>query len=74
MPTCAVIISAAITNTIALPTAIPAGLQFLSVATLPGLFELPPDMGPIDVDVNRLDNQVLVRYHETDWRRFEGRN
>lgn len=56
------------------PTAIPPGLQFLTPATLPGLFELPPDMGPVPVEVNRLDNQVLVRYHEADWRKFEGRN
>jgi spermidine synthase len=56
------------------PTATPPGLQFLTPATLPGLFDLPPDMGPVPVEVNRLDNQVLVRYHETDWHRFEGRN
>jgi len=51
----------------------PPGLQFLSPSTLPGLFELPPDMGPVDVEINRLDNQVLVRYHDTDWRKFETR-
>ncbi|MFO0803786.1 MAG: polyamine aminopropyltransferase [Gemmataceae bacterium] len=56
-----------------IPKAVPAGLQFLTPSMLPGLFEMPPDMGPTDVEVNRLDNQVLVRYHETDWRRFEGR-
>jgi spermidine synthase len=51
----------------------PSGLQFLTASILPGLFEMPPDMGPVAVEVNRLDNQVLVRYHETDWRRFETR-
>lgn len=55
------------------PKGIPPGLQFLTPATLPGLFELPPDLGPVPVEVNRLDNQVLVRYHETDWRRFEAK-
>lgn len=55
------------------PRSIPSGLQFLTASTLPGLFDLPPDMGPVDVEVNRLDNQVLVRYHESDWRKFEGR-
>jgi spermidine synthase len=54
-------------------SAFPSGLQFLTASILPGLFEMPPDMGPVAVDVNRLDNQVLVRYHETDWRRFETR-
>jgi predicted membrane-bound spermidine synthase len=24
-----------------------------------------------EVEVNRLDNQALVRYYETEWRRFE---
>jgi len=57
----------------AIPTSIPGGLQYLTPSAMPGLFDLPPDMGPLAVDVNRLDNQVLVRYHETDWRRFEGR-
>jgi spermidine synthase len=55
------------------PKAVPPGLQFLNAGTLACLFDLPPDMGPVDVDVNRLDNQVLVRYHESDWRRFETR-
>lgn len=56
-----------------IPKSIPTGLLFLTANTLPSLFELPPDMGPVDVEVNRLDNQVLVRYHESDWRKFEGR-
>jgi spermidine synthase len=38
---------------------------------MPTLFVLPPDLGPVPVEVNRLDNQVLVRYHETEWRRYE---
>lgn len=54
-----------------LPTALPADLKFLTPAVLPTLFELPPDVGPLPVEVNRLDNQVLVRYHETDWRTYE---
>lgn len=53
------------------PTACPAGLKFLTPAVLPTLFELPPDLGPLPVEVNRLDNQVLVRYHESDWRQYE---
>ena len=56
------------------PRRVPPGLQFLTPETLPGLFDFPPDMGPVPVEVNRLDNQVLVRYHETEWRKFEGRN
>jgi spermidine synthase len=57
-----------------IPTALPQGLKFLTAETLPGLFALPPDLGPVPVEVNRLDNQVLVRYHETEWEPYESRN
>jgi spermidine synthase len=50
---------------------LPPGLRFLDAASLPALFVLPPDLGPVPVEVNRLDNQVLVRYHETEWRMLE---
>jgi spermidine synthase len=35
------------------------------------LFTLPADLGPVPVEINRLDNQVLVRYHEAEWGRLE---
>ncbi|MCZ2344259.1 MAG: polyamine aminopropyltransferase [Bacteroidales bacterium] len=54
------------------PISMPDGLRFLTAATLPGLFVFPTDLGPVPVEVNRLDNQVLVRYHDTEWSRFEG--
>lgn len=53
------------------PLSAPAGLRFLNDATMPALFVLPADMSPVDVEINRLDNQILVRYHETEWRRWE---
>jgi spermidine synthase len=31
---------------------------------------LGPDMAELEADVNRLDNQVLVRYYEDEWRRW----
>ncbi len=34
--------------------------------TLLGHTCLPPDIGPVDVKVNRLDNQQLVRYYEAE--------
>ena len=55
------------------PRSVPSDLLFLSAETLPGLFAIPPDLGPVAVDVNRLDNQVLVRYHETEWHKHESR-
>jgi spermidine synthase len=27
-------------------------------------------MGPLPVEVNRLNNQVLVHYYEEEWRRW----
>jgi spermidine synthase len=52
-----------------LPTdlSLPEGLRFLSASTVRGLFEFPPDMDRVEVDVNRLNNQALVRYFEEDW-------
>ena len=46
---------------------LPDGLKFLSASTVQGLFEFPPDMDRVFVDVNRLNNQALVRYFEEDW-------
>lgn len=48
---------------------LPGGLRYLDGPTLAGLFVLPPDLGPVEVKVNRLDNQQLVRYYETERRR-----
>lgn len=49
----------------------PPGLKFLDDQTLRAMFILSADIGPIPVEVNRLDNQVLVRYYEGEWKRFE---
>ena len=38
---------------------------------MPALFELAADMGPVPVEINRLDNQALVRYYEAEWKRWE---
>ena len=53
------------------PERAPEGLRFLDDATLRAMFTLPPDLGPVEVEVNRLDNQALVRYYEDEWRRWE---
>jgi spermidine synthase len=47
-------------------------LRFLDDETLRGLFVFPPDMrAPAGIEVNRLSDQVLVKYHEEDWTRSE---
>jgi spermidine synthase len=52
------------------PTQVMPGLRFLDAATLQSLFVLGPDMGPLDADVNRLNNQALVHYYEEEWHRW----
>ncbi|HEV8616687.1 MAG TPA: polyamine aminopropyltransferase [Methylomirabilota bacterium] len=52
------------------PRAYPAGLRFLTADATPALFVFPPDMAPVTVEVNRLDNQILVQYYGADWQRL----
>jgi spermidine synthase len=52
------------------PTVPAAGLRYLDAPTLASLFVLGPDMAPLDAEVNRLNNQALVRYYEEEWRRW----
>jgi len=49
------------------PTALPAGLRFLTLDGLPALFQFPPDMARVPAEVNRLSNQVLVQTFEQEW-------
>lgn len=49
----------------------PPGLRFLDDQTLTAMFTLAGDIGPVPVEINRLDNQALVRYYEGEWKRFE---
>jgi spermidine synthase len=48
-------------------------LHFLSDNSFASMFEFPADTTrPADeIEINRLDNQALVRYYEAEWRRFE---
>ena len=53
------------------PYSVPAvslsGLKFVSTEQLPSFFQFPADMSRIDTEINRLNNQVLVRYYESEW-------
>jgi spermidine synthase len=53
------------------PSAAPAGLKFLDDAAMKALFVLPADIAAVPVEINRLDNQALVRYYESEWKRYE---
>ncbi|MBS1793251.1 MAG: polyamine aminopropyltransferase [Acidobacteria bacterium] len=58
------------------PTKLPENveLRFLNEKTLAAMFEFSGDTSlPAgeEIEINRLDNQALVRYYEAEWRRFE---
>jgi spermidine synthase len=53
------------------PARAPAGLRFLDDSAMKGLFTMSADLSPVPVEINRLDNQALVRYYESEWRRYE---
>lgn len=57
------------------PTKPPANieLRFLNNETFASLFEFPADTSKPaeEIEINRLDNQALVRYYESEWKRFE---
>jgi spermidine synthase len=43
------------------------GLRFVTTEQLPNFFQFPRDMSRVETDINRLNNQVLVRYYESEW-------
>ncbi len=48
----------------------PPNLKFIADDSVRDLFHFPPDMGPIPVEPNRLNNQMLVRYFEEEWAHY----
>lgn len=50
------------------PVRLPDGLRFLAQNSVADLFRFPQDMLPVDAEPNRLNDQVLVRYYEREWR------
>jgi len=48
----------------------PQQLRYFTREALPGLFQFPADMSRVPVEVNRLDNQILVRYCDEEWNRL----
>ena len=54
------------------PTQVPnVALRFLNAESLASMFVMSADMTPVPVEVNLLDNQVLVRYYEREWKRWQ---
>ncbi|HEX4376134.1 MAG TPA: polyamine aminopropyltransferase [Steroidobacteraceae bacterium] len=52
------------------PAHLPADLRYLTPDVMRDMFAFPPDMDRVPTDINRLDNQVLVRYFETEWAHY----
>ncbi len=48
----------------------PPQLRYLNAQSAEALFEFPPDMGPVSTEVNRLNNQALVRLFEEEWAHY----
>jgi spermidine synthase len=44
----------------------PEALRFLSSELVPTLFAFPADQQPLEVEINRLDTQMLVHYYDQD--------
>ena len=54
-----------------MPTGLPPDLRFLSLASLPQLFDFPRDMARVSAEVNRLSNQTLVTTYEAEWGKLD---
>ena len=52
------------------PLRLPAGLRYLTENSARNLFDFPPDMMAVPVEVHRLNNQMLVRYFEEEWAHY----
>jgi spermidine synthase len=54
------------------PTKLRPGLdlRYLNDGVLPTLFVFPSDMSRVQVETNRLDNQILVHYYDREWKRW----
>lgn len=46
-------------------------LRFLDQSVLDDLFIMPKDMNHVETEINRLNNQVLVRYYDREWSRWQ---
>jgi spermidine synthase len=48
----------------------PAGLRFVTAATVEDMRHFPPDMDRVPTEINRLDSQALVRYFDAEWAEY----
>ncbi|MFD1255263.1 polyamine aminopropyltransferase [Mucilaginibacter terrae] len=43
------------------------GMKFISTGSLNQMLYFPPDMAKVETEVNKLNNQALVKYFEDEW-------
>jgi spermidine synthase len=48
----------------------PEGLKFVNKQTTQLMLHFPNDMNEVNTEINRLDNQVLVRYFDEEWAEY----
>jgi spermidine synthase len=53
-----------------LPDSYPASLRFVSGETMKSMLQFPRDMAEVDTDIQKLNNQILVRYFEEEWSEY----
>jgi spermidine synthase len=53
-----------------IPAVTPPDSRYLDAGVMSSLFVFSPDMQEIPVEANRLDNQLLVRYYEEEWKHW----
>ncbi len=46
---------------------LPEGLKYVNFKTISDMMFFPPDMSDVPTEINKLNNQVLVHYFESDW-------
>lgn len=56
------------THEYSFPHEFPAGLRFVSARGLSAMFSFPPDMAPMSVPPNHLNDESLVRLYDQDWK------
>jgi spermidine synthase len=52
------------------PSQYPDGLRYLSYETSKEMFHFPADMAKVRTKIQRLDDQVLVRYFDDEWSEY----
>ncbi len=49
---------------------LPSGLRFMNELNMETMSYFPKDIAKVETEINRLNNQSLVRYFENEWRQF----